>query len=68
VVHGFRPGVGLVLVPCTAVLGGVPLAVAEHAPPLLLLSLGAWLAAYARSAGPVAGGLRRGLDALGRLR
>jgi hypothetical protein len=70
VVHGFRPAIGVVLVPCTAVLGGALLAVVDHGTPrlLLLLTLGGWLAAYAQSAGPVAGGLRRGLDALGRLR
>lgn len=70
VVHGFRPGIGLVLVPCVTVLGGALLAVGDHEAPrlLLLLTLGGWLAAYARSAGPVGGGLRRGLDALGRVR
>ena len=68
VVHGFRPGAGLVLVPCVAVLGGALLAAASRTPLLLLLTLGAWLTAYARPAGPVAAGLRRGLDALGRVR
>jgi hypothetical protein len=70
VVHGFRPGIGLVLVPFTAVLGGALLVLGDDGSPRLvfLLALGTWLAAYVRSADAAIAGVRRGLDALGRLR